>query len=409
MVAATPSELPAGRPPWADLPRDLTRAMRPHLGEVTAAVIAALPQEVPRYARPLEGQFGEGLRRGVGVALGRFLDLPGTAEPALSQADRAVYVALGRGELRQGREMETLLAAYRVGARVAFRQFARLAQLDGVGSDDLVLLAEAVFAYIDELSAASVEGYAQEQSRQAGESGRRRSALLGLLLQPVVDLPACREAARRAAWPLPDRVVAVVVPQPQADGLAQVVGSDALLGEAGEHGPDVVVLVRAEPGWRTGLDRRLAGRQAAVGPPRDCSAAALSLRLARLMAQTIATGPAPRHVPDHLADLLVAGLPEVADALAQERLAPLEALPAATGERLAQTLLAWLRHRGERQKVAAELHVHTQTVGYRLGQLRELLGTALEDPQGRFELELALRYRALVAGELPSGASAAMI
>jgi len=30
-------------------------------------------------------------------------------------------------------------------------------------------------------------------------------------------------------------------------------------------------------------------------------------------------------------------------------------------------------------------------VGYRLGQLRELFGPALEDPQARFELELALR------------------
>ncbi|MGZ6804912.1 MAG: helix-turn-helix domain-containing protein, partial [Nocardioidaceae bacterium] len=63
-------------------------------------------------------------------------------------------------------------------------------------------------------------------------------------------------------------------------------------------------------------------------------------------------------------------------------------------DRLAETLLAWLQHRGERQRVAADLHVHPQTVGYRLGQLRELFGEALDDPEGRFELELALRARA---------------
>jgi len=47
------------------------------------------------------------------------------------------------------------------------------------------------------------------------------------------------------------------------------------------------------------------------------------------------------------------------------------------------------------QAVAAELDVHPQTVRYRLRQLRELFGDALEDPEGRFELALALRARDL--------------
>jgi DNA-binding PucR family transcriptional regulator len=38
--------------------------------------------------------------------------------------------------------------------------------------------------------------------------------------------------------------------------------------------------------------------------------------------------------------------------------------------------------------------VHPQTVRYRLGRLRELLGPALDDPDARFELELVLRARA---------------
>ena len=43
------------------------------------------------------------------------------------------------------------------------------------------------------------------------------------------------------------------------------------------------------------------------------------------------------------------------------------------------------------QAVAAALDVHPQTVRYRLKQLRELFGDALEDPEARFELSLALR------------------
>ena len=47
--------------------------------------------------------------------------------------------------------------------------------------------------------------------------------------------------------------------------------------------------------------------------------------------------------------------------------------------------------------MAADLHVHPQTVRYRLARLRELLGDALDDPEARFELEVVLRARAVRA------------
>ena len=50
---------------------------------------------------------------------------------------------------------------------------------------------------------------------------------------------------------------------------------------------------------------------------------------------------------------------------------------------------------GERGRVALTLHIHPQTVGYRLGQLRTLFGADLDDPDIRFELELTLRARRL--------------
>jgi DNA-binding PucR family transcriptional regulator len=37
--------------------------------------------------------------------------------------------------------------------------------------------------------------------------------------------------------------------------------------------------------------------------------------------------------------------------------------------------------------------VHPQTVRYRMARLRDLLGDCLDSPEGRFELELALRAR----------------
>jgi len=45
--------------------------------------------------------------------------------------------------------------------------------------------------------------------------------------------------------------------------------------------------------------------------------------------------------------------------------------------------------------VAQQIHVHPQTVRYRLRQIQELFGDQLRDPDRRFELQLALRVRKL--------------
>jgi len=88
---------------------------------------------------------------------------------------RDVYVGLGRAELREGRTLDSLQSAYRVGARVAWRRVSAAARRRGADPEELGLLAEAIFAYIDELSADSVEGYAQAQREQEGERQRRRT------------------------------------------------------------------------------------------------------------------------------------------------------------------------------------------------------------------------------------------
>ena len=58
-----------------------------------------------------------------------------------------------------------------------------------------------------------------------------------------------------------------------------------------------------------------------------------------------------------------------------------------------ETALAYVRHGGNSVAMAEELHVHPQTARYRIARLRELLGEQLDDPDARFELELALRGR----------------
>ena len=92
----------------------------------------------------------------------------------------------------------------------------------------------------------------------------------------------------------------------------------------------------------------------------------------------------------HLAEIVLSADPEAREDLRARALAPLAEQTPATQERLAETLHLWLLHRGRREAVAEALFVHPQTVRYRVGQLRELFGDALDDPRQVADLVIAL-------------------
>ncbi|MBG6183474.1 hypothetical protein IWX65_001425 [Arthrobacter sp. CAN_A214] len=385
---------PALDPPWLGLPREVSDMLRPLVSGIVEAIIEAVPQLVPAYARPMEGRFGSGLRGGVAVALDRFLQLPGTRLPALSEESRQLVAGLGRGEFRQGRSMDALLSAYRTGARVTFREMSKVSVENNLGLGVVVNLGESILAYIDELSAVSAEAYAFEQSERAGAVDRRRAELLELLLMGQSDETALRQAASMADWALPARLAVVNLPLERAEGLRMRLGPGSLVIE---RETDAVALVpeRPAPAARTELARTLRGRGASVGPAGGLEQVPDSLRLAILAASMLPPREGPEDPPiwadEHLTQVILGAEPTAITELAQRRLAPLTDLPPAQRDKLAETLLSWLRHWGQRSLVAAELGIHAQTVGYRVVQLRELFGDELKDPQGRFELEMALR------------------
>ncbi len=385
-------------PPWATLPPELAVVLRPVLPRLAEEVIATIGREVDDYRRPLEGDFGRNVRGGVEFALGRFLDLFGDAEREPG-GNRNVYVQLGRGEFREGRSLDALLNAYRLGARVSWRRFVEAGREADVDPDVLFGLGEAIFAYIDGLSAESTEGYADAQSEAAGERARERRHLVRSLLHvPPPDAAVVREAARRAGWELPEALAALVLPGQDADALASRLGTGTI---AAQHDGVVVALVPDPdaPRRRAQLESALGGEPAALGPtvgwPDAAASAAraqLALRVLRPARGASATAPATAGLvvaDDHLATLVVNADPRLAADLAATALAPLATLPARPREKLTATLSAWLDHRGRVEEVATALGVHPQTVRYRVNQLRELLD--LDDPEARFRLQLALR------------------
>jgi sugar diacid utilization regulator len=261
------------------------------------------------------------------------------------------------------------------------------------------VLAEAIFAYIDELSADSAEGYAQEHAAAAGEQQRTRYRLTELLLQqPAAEAAAIEVVAAELGWRLP-RVLAVAC----VDGAEPEELQPRLpFGALAVRLQDVVILVLPDPdvpARRVQVDRAAAALAFAVGPTVPWRSAAISYARASAALELIREGVLPRggalRAREHVPELLLTRDRGLAQELAADRLAPLADLQPAARQRLAETLLAWLGHQGRLQPVARALHVHPQTVRYRLAQLRERFGDALDEPDGRFELELALRAERL--------------
>jgi DNA-binding PucR family transcriptional regulator len=150
------------------------------------------------------------------------------------------------------------------------------------------------------------------------------------------------------------------------------------------------------PGRRSQLEAALDGAPAALGPAVALARAPHSLARARAAHALLLEGrlgDEPLVVADdHLAELLLhGGDTTLAADLAARVLAPLGELRPKPAARLRETLRAWLDNPGQVQAVAERLHVHPQTVRYRVAQLRELFGETLDDPEARFQLALALR------------------
>src|ERR1700709_1311844 len=171
------------------IPPAVAAVLRPLLPGPAAETMRAIGREVPDYSRPLEGRLGVTVRYGTERALRRFVDSIEHPE-AVSARDRRIYVELGRLEMREGRTLNALLAAYRVGAQIAWRRFVEAGVRADLEPQILYRLGEAIFAYIDEISGESIEGYAAEQSAAAGERQRRRARLVFLL---AADPPATAE------------------------------------------------------------------------------------------------------------------------------------------------------------------------------------------------------------------------
>ncbi|MEU9237732.1 helix-turn-helix domain-containing protein [Streptomyces subrutilus] len=373
--------------------------------EVMQQIHAQFPQIVEIY----DDDGVSGVLTRIRQALGPFVEsVRATGGPQISGDGgvrfREAAASLDRRETLPGRALDFMRAVYRFGARVSWRRLTEIA--DGVGIPPAAMyeLAEAGFDYIEGLVIDAARDHLGNESLAAGERLRRQRRLVELLLadQPA-DPQATAQYAANIGWRLPDTVAVAVLKRNEKALLPPEFGTGILLDWESEQ-PRLVVPSPAPAGRADALRQALPGWTGALGPTVPLAHAARSLHWAETAVGLITAGTLPSRglldCTEHTTALLLLPPAELIDDLATGCLAPLAACRPGHAERLADTLLAWLQTRGGAAEVAARIGVHPQTVRYRMRQLKELWGDALDDHDQRFALELVLRARKLRSAAL---------
>ncbi|RZS32626.1 PucR-like helix-turn-helix protein [Herbihabitans rhizosphaerae] len=394
---------------WSALPGNLAEVFRPGIPSLTDEILREIQRTIPALAQDASGIVGRSVIDGIQQAIAQFLDR--LKDPYAQQGDRAqVFRDFGVRELNGVPILDLLQMAYRVGARVAWRRMAQTGQRAGIPTQTLCLLAEALFVYIDELSALSVEGHATAQAREAGVLERRRRQLLEVILSGRRPAEITR-LAKAAQWAVPERVTLVALRNTDADvAEAPAPALDRRILVDLEGDAPCLLLADTDRELLETLDDCLPGWRAAVGPAVPVAEARESLRWALRTVSLVAQGVLPDRpvtlFDEHLSVLWLMNDPFLASEVSKSALAPMRDLTEGQRERLSTTLLAWLETRRSAPEIARILDVHPQTVRYRLRKLEQLFGGALDDPDVRFDIEVALRAQKVAAARVAAQSKA---
>jgi hypothetical protein len=399
---------------WSELPHGLTQVLISSIPRLADDIVVAIQREIPDFSASFEDTYRQQIRTGAHQALNEFISRVSrpSERPWPSPAAMEIYRGLGRVEMQKGRSLDALHAAFRLGARLAWRRWTHVGIRLGANPAEMYRLADAVFAYMDELARLTAQGYNQALIDSAGERSRVRLAR-AVVADPPLPRGKLEELSAAAGWPLPDSVVVVAlehVTQGQAVAAPEFFSRDDILGDV--EGPLPFLLMPDKgPATFDVVADIAAGHRAAVGPPVAVEDAARSLGWARELLQLSARGlggdVSVLRCTDHLSSLALLRDEHLIRVLGERMLRPLEDLTVKQRARLSDTLLAWIETAGNAQEAAHLLGVHPQTARCRINRLKELFGDVLRDPQGRFELELALRGRRLTEGLAASRRSTA--
>ncbi|MFJ7243193.1 helix-turn-helix domain-containing protein [Kitasatospora sp. NPDC098652] len=389
----------------------MARILADEPGLVEAAM-AAVTREIPAYAN-LDARQLEEVRSLIVWTLRRVLEL-WSVDGALDADDLRMFRGVGAVRARDARPLAAVLRAYRVAALAFFDRIGERFP-DAVSSRDLSALARVWLTVLDQSSEAVFDGY-ESAGRVLGEDRERalRGLLADLLLGRQSHAGTLRARLRELDAELPTTFdLLVVSPAAGAAGAAGVAGA----ADAAQAAALVATSLDARAAGRSGeleltsLHTVMDGVGAALLKAADPAAldrltAAHVLTGARLTGVTAATAPRDyrlalhglRHAPP-----LVRTERRVLDRGDLEVVALVTGHPDAAPARVTEAVLGHLAQDDDTRRTldaviyadgaagaAARLHLHPQTVRYRLRRLATTTGRDPRTPWNRFVFQTAL-------------------
>ncbi len=315
-----------------------------------------------------------------------------------SDADLRPFRESAKDRAAEGMPLEDLLHAYRLGGRIGWQAVVAAAREDERAS--LLGGAERLMDYVDSVSAAVAQAYLDERQHLVSEEERRLRDLFDAIVGNAPLRPGLRELAERMELPLGElyRPFAQTVPGAAAYEHGQLAAELRRRGVlALTEGDRVSGLAPEDHGDTLAVD----GALIAIADPTPRAELADALEEVRMLVDLgRRLGRSGELRPEeHVAELLLARSPRLAAMLRERALGPLERHAPRRGSDLLETLTVFLDCQLDRRKAAERLHVHPNTLDYRLRRAEELTGLRLSRPEDLTLVSLALKQRAL-AGTL---------
>lgn len=390
--------------------RPIIDAFLNRLDEVVELCASTIATSVPSYGRGgevLMDEVKDAVRTNVEV-----LAMVLFEEREVRPEELQLIENAGARRAEAGIPLDDVLSAYRSVSRVCWDALAQEARAyEGDALEAAIELAEAIFRYTDQISAAVADAYARAQRSIVREQeGARREFLADLLYGTDASPEDILRRAHSFGYDLSLTYVAMVGLGPERDERNESAVSAAAAGASTDAAPDAIVLQKGEHtiallpsdkvsappmvtekliaelgfGWRFGMggpELGLEGIRRAYIEAREALEVGLALGM---------KGPIFRF-DDLLLYHFLRSDPSLAARFIEQSLGPLIEYDQRRKGELVKTIEAYFDCDGSVKLAGESLFAHPHTVSYRLKQVERLTGWSLRDPEDKLRLQLALR------------------
>lgn len=356
-----------------------------HDDQVVEPSVQRVWDEIPAYSVVPREQLEASVHRNLRLASRTLMAREVPSAEAIWEAEKATLE-----RLRAGVPIEDIMAGFRVSISSIQDRLIELAEEHGVAGEDVVFLTRLLWQLSDAFSARAAAAYRQQGVALAVAEQRRRDEWLMALLAGTLD-PAQLEQGI-ATYRLGRETAYVPFCTGSLDDAARERGLHALT----EHFRDVgTAMLLPSDGQLVGIlpevPPGMPGLLVAVGPPASPEQLAASYGISRhVLAAASLHSSEGVHTVEALGWRIGVPLaPELAALVRARYLEPLHA-SGAFGSQVVEALRAYLEHDRSIPQTAASLHVHVNTLRYRLSRFEELTGRTLMRTDTLVELAWAL-------------------